>query len=98
MREYPKYIVPHAHCCGLITAVRRRAVADLLCNECGAILRTLPADTADDVLAQMAATDTVTSHTCPHCGGLNAFPGFSLMFAYVCRHCGQGVAIDEPRA
>ena len=34
----------------------------------------------------------------PHCGLLNLFPGWSVIMAYVCRHCGQGVSVEEPEA
>jgi hypothetical protein len=37
-----------------------------------------------------------TSVRCPHWGELNAFPGWSQMFAFVCRFCGHGVNLEPP--
>jgi hypothetical protein len=99
MREYPAFIVPHADhgdpdCPGLIMVDCRGDVADLVCNECGIVFRTLPASEADAALAEMASTE-MCSATCPKCGELNIFPGFSAMEAYVCRQCGSGVRPDS---
>jgi hypothetical protein len=32
---------------------------------------------------------------CNHCGGINEFPGYSEMFAFVCRRCGQSVTLPR---
>jgi uncharacterized protein (DUF983 family) len=71
-------------------------IANLVCNECGAILRTVPAAAADETLSQMASGE-ITSATCPHCGMLNMFQGFSSMLAFTCRHCGEGVKVEHPQ-
>ncbi len=59
-REYPAFVVPHSdhgdpECCGLIMAQLRGDRADLKCNECGAILKTVQATKADDALGEMKA-------------------------------------------
>src|SRR3954447_26557329 len=83
IREYPKYIIPHAdhgdpECPGLIMADIRGDTAELVCNDCGAVLSTVPAAEAESKLAEMASGE-LCSATCPHCGQLNMFPGFSVM-------------------
>jgi uncharacterized protein (DUF983 family) len=32
---------------------------------------------------------------CPHCGELNTFPGWTEMYAFICRFCGQGVNVEK---
>jgi hypothetical protein len=57
-------------------------------------MRTLPAAEAEQGLAKLESGE-LSSAACPHCGGVNFFPGFSAMLAYVCRHCGQGVKVEN---
>src|SRR5256885_1252353 len=87
-------IVPHeslgADCCGCIVAVTRADETDLVCNECDALIRTVPASEAEQALAQLAPSDEICTGRCPHCGALNVFPGFSSMEAFTCRECGEG--------
>lgn len=94
MREIPQ-IVGHGHhgdpgCCGIIMPVSRGDQADLTCNECGLVIRTVAAGEAEAVLLEMAMSGGFCSETCPHCGEVNTFPGFAAMEAYTCRICGEG--------
>jgi uncharacterized protein (DUF983 family) len=72
--------------------------ADILCNECGAVVRTVPAAEAaalmNGLITEIAATAFSTAR-CPHCGALNTFPGFTFMEAFVCSECGEGVTVDK---
>ncbi len=98
--EYPILVCHSDHgdpeCCGIVVPVARGELADLKCNECGAVIATVSAGSAESSLLQMAVSGGVCSEVCPHCGDLNVFPGFSEMVAYVCRHCGEGVSIKRP--
>jgi hypothetical protein len=99
-REVP-IIVPHAdhgdaECCGCLFPVIRGEEADIVCNECDAVIRTVPAAEAQRTLLQMAMSEGVCSETCPSCGALNVFTGFSAMEAYTCRQCGKGVLVERP--
>jgi uncharacterized protein (DUF983 family) len=38
------------------------------------------------------------SETCPNCGEVNVFPGFSAMEAFTCRSCGEGVQVHTAHA
>jgi uncharacterized protein (DUF983 family) len=40
--------------------------------------------------------DDVTTALCPHCGAVQVFPGFSVIDAFICSECGQGVGIERP--
>ncbi len=100
-KELP--IIPHeslgADCCGCIFPLLRGDEADLMCNECEAVIRTVPAAEIDQALAELArpvAPNGICSYTCPNCGTNRTFPGFSSMIAFVCSECGQSVNI-EPR-
>src|SRR4051794_11779809 len=90
-------IIPHEwiggkDCCGCLIVKERGELADLVCNECGQLVRTVPASDVPMVLGQILLSQPENyEHTCPHCGHLNIFPGFSSMLAYVCSTCGQGV-------
>jgi len=69
--------------------------ADLVCNECGAIIATVPAVEGDQTLLRMAMADGITSEACPSCGKANVFPGLAAIDAFFCRHCGAGVAVKR---
>jgi hypothetical protein len=92
-------IVPHellrVDCCGCIVAINSGDEADLVCNECSALIRTVPATDVEQTLAQLTPSDEICSARCPHCGALNTFPGFSAMHAFTCRECGEGTAIEH---
>ena len=95
-RAYPEYIPPHSdfgdrECCGMFFRLERGDVADLKCNECGFILRTVPVADLRRVQDELQLSLDVASAKCPHCFSVNLFPRFSTMLAYTCRNCGQPV-------
>jgi hypothetical protein len=95
-RDIP-IIVPHEdydpECCGCIFPVARGEMADLVCNECGAVVNTVPAVEAEQILLRMAMSGGICSEICPRCAEVNTFPGFTSMETYTCRHCGKGVGV-----
>ena len=92
-------IVPHevtgADCCGCLIAKVDGDHATIPCNECGAVIRTVPVDDAEAALIEIAAHATCTAE-CPHCGFINTFPGFKVMDAFICGHCGECVGDHRP--
>ena len=66
---------------------------DIVCNECGVIVRTVPTPDIKRVLDEMELSLDVASEICPKCGAANLFPGFSRMLAFICKECGQGVKV-----
>lgn len=81
-------IIPHeefgAECCGCLVEIVGETT-EYRCNECGAVIQP---DEVQRVVMEMPSVE----ETCPHCGKVNRIEGFSQVFAFVCRHCGQGVA------
>lgn len=79
-------------CCGCLMIEERGDVADLVCNECGVVVRTVARSDLHPVVTEMSLAGGFAHELCPHCGSVNLFPGFSEMMAYRCRECGKGVA------
>jgi predicted RNA-binding Zn-ribbon protein involved in translation (DUF1610 family) len=73
-----------ASCCGCITSVDHGDSTDLTCNECGAIIRTVPTADATSVMVEMALSDGYAQAICPHCGSVTLFTGFTELLAYTC--------------
>jgi hypothetical protein len=97
----PDHILPHAdfgapECCGLLLPNERGEVADIICNECGAIVQTVPASDLSLILDQMQLKLDVATERCPYCRSVNLLPGFSKTFAFTCRSCGRAVAVEAP--
>jgi ribosomal protein L40E len=92
-------IIPHeclgADRCGCIVSVVRGHEADMVCNECNALIGTVPANEVEEMLLQLAPSDEICGSECLHCGALNVFPGFSTIEAFTCRQCGEGTAIER---
>ena len=89
-------IIPHSafdapDCCGCLNVVIDGATAELVCNECGAIVRTFPSSKVEQTLTEVELGLSLSSAMCPHCGAVNLFPGLSLVVAFVCHECGEPV-------
>jgi hypothetical protein len=96
--NYP--IIPHedveeVDCCGCLYVQFRGGEADIICNECDAVVRTVSVEQATAVMLGLASGE-ICSARCPHCGALNTFPGFSTIEAFICSECGEGVAVNTP--
>ena len=92
-------IIPHevatgADCCGCLIVRMRGDQADITCNECGAVICTVPAERAPAVMLEIAS-DEISSTRCTHCGALNTFPGFSAIEAFICSECGESVVVNR---
>jgi hypothetical protein len=91
-------IIPHADfgdpdCCGCVFGVVRGDQADIRCNECDALICTVPAPDLERTLTEMELNGEIASAICPHCGAAHLAPGFSRLIAFVCMDCGRGVRI-----
>lgn len=91
--------IPHSsfgakECCGCLNAVIRGDQADIVCNECDAVIQTVPAVELDQALSRLELKLDMTATMCPYCESVNLFPGFSEIKAFVCRQCGQGVSLE----
>lgn len=83
---------PWRDCCGCLIAVERGNVADLVCNECGALIRTVAMGEVSQALLRLAMEQGICSATCTHRGAVNTFPGFTSIQAFICRECGEGAS------
>src|SRR4029453_13546046 len=91
-------IVPHGtvaglDCCGCIIAPVDGIDVELRCNECGAVVGVVHLDILKGLLGLECATTT-----CPYCGKVNTFPGFTKVSTYVCAECGKAVAAAGPES
>jgi hypothetical protein len=92
-------IIPHedvadVDCRGCLEVRVREGEADILCNECGAVIRKVAVAEVEAAMLEMAKTDTICSARCTHCGALNSFPRFSTVEAFTCSECGEGVVVN----
>jgi hypothetical protein len=98
--ETPATMLPHSdfgasECCGLLLGVVRGDIAQIECNECGAIIRVIPSAELRATLTEMELELGVATEICPYCGDTNLFPGFSRMDVYICRKCGESVKVAD---
>ena len=93
-------IVPHMdwgdeNCCGCLIVRERGDQAEIACNECGAVIRTVPVEFAPCVMLEVAS-GVICSVRYAHCDALNTFPGFSAIEAFICAECGESVPVSRP--
>jgi hypothetical protein len=69
-------------------------MADLKCNSCGAVIDTVRLDRVGTRLMELGS-DEICSALCPHCGATNVFRGFTVIEAFVCQECGEGVSVER---
>ena len=68
-------------------------MVEIKCNSCGVVVDTVPLERAGQRLMELASVE-ISSAVCPHCGALNTFPGFSVIEAFICQECGEGVSVE----
>jgi hypothetical protein len=74
----------------------REGQADILCNECSAVVRTVSVSELEATMLDLVQTDTICSARCTHCGALHTFPGFSVIEVFICSECGEAVDVELP--
>jgi hypothetical protein len=98
-------ILPHQSfgdpdCCGTLWPLARESdpgVADIICNECDAVVKTVPVGDVERTIREMEFSLDMCNPTCPHCRKENLITGFSEIMAFTCRHCGRLVRLsDDP--
>jgi hypothetical protein len=61
---------------------------DLTCNECGVIVKTVPATEVEAELGRMIVSrGEYCSATCKHCGAVQGF-AFTTVLIFICKECG----------
>jgi hypothetical protein len=92
--------IPHCdhgdpECPGFLYGLVRDGQGFVECNDCDAVVRTVPAAELRQTLNEMGASLDVASEQCPHCKSVNLFPAFSKMMVYTCCHCGEVVRLSS---
>lgn len=82
-------------CGGYLLANVRSDQAEITCNECRAILRSVALADLQRTLDEMELSLTMCTAMCPNWGKANIFPGFSEMKAYTCQEYGRAVETGE---
>jgi hypothetical protein len=98
--EIVETLLPHSEfgdedCCGCFIGVVKGDLATIECNECLAVIKTVPVSDLRRTFDEMELTLDVASEICPKCGAANLFPRFSKILAYTCRECGKGVKTEN---
>jgi hypothetical protein len=82
--ELGRYITTLAHgafgepeCCGCLNGIIRGHQADIICNECDAVVRSVTVDQLARTLVDMELEEDAATAMCPHSGAVNLFPRFS---------------------
>jgi hypothetical protein len=87
----PHQLFGEPDCCGCLNGMVRADYAEIICNECEAVIRRVPVESLQRTLDDLELSLDLTTTKCPHCGAVNLFSGFTEMLAFVCRQCGKGV-------
>jgi hypothetical protein len=105
MLDEPELVstLPHSSfgdpdCCGCLNGILRGDQADIVCNECASVVRTVPSVELRQTLTEMELTLDMCIEMCPYCRLVNVLPGFSRVLAFTCRECGQVVVIERSSA
>ena len=94
--------MPVIHCghCGADNEVKPDVIGTL-CKTCGTdIYRPdFEKEMSNEPPTPVAVADrtgNVLRVTCPHCQFVNEFPGFDMMYVFLCHECGKPVEVSEP--
>jgi hypothetical protein len=68
-------VIPHeklgADCCGCLVVQPNRGQADIVCNECRAVVRTVPVADVESTFLDLVSVALICSAQCTHCGAVN---------------------------
>jgi hypothetical protein len=85
---------------GYVAQTEVKTMADVIPWLRAAIAKHYPNSTyiknlGDFAPAPLVETEALAccAHRCPHCGEVNSFPGWSEMFAFICKFCGESVEV-----
>ena len=70
--------------------------AEIVCNECEAVVRTVAAEELSTTLNDMMLSLDVAAARCPHCEAVHLAAGFTSQGAFVYPNCGKGVDLTNP--
>ncbi len=95
-----KTILPHSSfgnpdCCGCLNGIIRGYQAEIVCNECETVVRSVPSTALRQTLTEMELTLDMSTEMCPNCRSVNVIPGFSKVMTFTCRECGKVVRLSD---
>jgi hypothetical protein len=87
-------LIPHSkfggeNCCGCLVGVHARHTAEIVCNECGAVVMYFAAGDLRKILDEIESRLEFATGRCKHYGSINLIPGFLRVEAFVCGTCGK---------
>jgi hypothetical protein len=93
-------ILPHSSfgdesCCGCLNGVVRGRDAEIRCNECEAVIQTVPTSELQSTLNRLELGLDLASALCPYCGSAHLAPGFSKLMVFVCENCHNVVTLSD---
>jgi hypothetical protein len=75
-------------CCGCLIGVVNGDCASVVCNECGQVVRRVPASDLQRTLNEMELELDLAMAVCPHCKSVNLLPGVKKqMQVFLCQRC-----------
>jgi len=80
-------------CCGCLIASLHGDQADIGCNECGVIVRSVPSADLLRVLDEMERKQEIAAAICSHCGAVKLQAGFSKLLEFTCDKCGRAAIL-----
>jgi hypothetical protein len=82
-------------CCGCLNGIIRGDQADIVCNDCQTVVRSLPTAALRHTLNEMELALDNCTEMCPYCRSVNVIPGLSRVMVFTCRGCRQVVRLTD---
>ena len=91
--------IPHADfgdraCCGCLSGQIQGEIAVISCDECGAVVRTVPSSDLQHTLDEIESTVDLAVERCQHCRAVNLIPGFERVVWFVGDRCGKANVVS----
>jgi hypothetical protein len=83
------------HCDGCLLPIIRGDQADITCNACAAVVRSVPVADLRRIYDVALGLHGSATETCPHCGHVAVFLCWTSVLAYVCDQCGKPVRLTD---
>jgi hypothetical protein len=91
----PHRLFGNRDCPGFLLGIPDGTQANIACNQCGALVRTLLAPELQRAIDEMEKLVDLGTLVCPHCCTANQLVGCSRTIVYTCRQCGKQVQVDS---
>jgi hypothetical protein len=93
----PHWALGAPRCTGTLDGIVRGDPAEIVCNECNAVIRSVPSTELRQMLTEMELSLDVSTATCSVCGAVKVRPGLATLLAFTCEQCGAVTKLaDDP--